>query len=99
LHPGKKTGVELLRVKGGKEIAKGIMRENAVGQVEKTGEPSCLASPNCAISTHESAPKTTAHKAIVRTMSRGWFRPRFARGSGSAAKCAGNEASMYLTST
>ncbi len=42
LHPGKKTKVELHGVKGGKDVAKGIVGGNAVGKIEKTGKPILL---------------------------------------------------------
>ena len=39
LHPGEKTGVELVGVEGGKHVAKRVVRGNTVAEVEKACKP------------------------------------------------------------
>ena len=39
LHPGEKPTLELLRIDAGEHTPEGVVRRNAVGQIQKGGQP------------------------------------------------------------
>lgn len=87
LNPPEEGGLEGVRIEGGKDPTEGVVGGDHMRQGTTVSSQARLAWPKRSISTKESAPQITPHKAIVMIASRSCRLQRSMRGSGRSVKC------------